>query len=101
LTRNKPFGTARARHHAVELLELEQQPRAMRQIQFALLRDADPPRGAIQQPHAEARFHACQARGDRRRRHAELAGQRRQAAVFDELDKEREIGDRIHLPAHL
>nr|WP_234023437.1 hypothetical protein [Sorangium cellulosum] len=95
-TRRRPLGALRARHGEVRVLELGQDLLAPLVIGGAVVREADAPRGPVQEPHAEplleARDDAAHARG----RQAELLAGAREAARVDDALEDADLAEHVH-----
>jgi len=87
---------AASRHGALQRLQFGEHARAFDQIGLALGREAEPPRGPLQQTHAEAPLERGQALADRGGRHAELLRGGGEAAVLVDGGEEGEIGKAVH-----
>ena len=81
------FGAAAGQRffHGADVVE--DLPRLL-QIAFAVARQADAPRAAVEQAHAQALFHQHQSLADGGRRDAQLARRGRQAAQLGQQHKE-------------
>ncbi|MNN39451.1 hypothetical protein D3C81_1534900 [compost metagenome] len=80
----------------LQFLNLGQDARPFGQVNLAFMRHAHRAGGAIQQAHAKALLEVGQAFGHRRRRHAELARDCRQAALLHQDREKSQIGEIIH-----
>lgn len=79
----------------LHLLDLGQDAPAMGLEVTPVLGEGEVPRGAADQPHAEALLQPRQALADDRQRHAELAGGRGQAAHLSDAGKDRDIDETL------
>ncbi|MNT16117.1 hypothetical protein D3C72_1512060 [compost metagenome] len=79
-----------------EFLQFGQDTPALGQVGLALGRDRQPPRGAVEQPHAQPRLQRRQPLAGRRRRDAKLLRRAGKAAALDQQDEEGEIREGVH-----
>jgi hypothetical protein len=86
-TRSSPRGSAPPRPGLFHGADIVQDLPRLRQVAFALARQADAPRAAVEQAHAQALLHQQQSLGDGGRRDAQLARRGRQAAQLGQQHK--------------
>jgi hypothetical protein len=87
-TRSRPRGVALLRPAAAPVVDLAQDAARVLQVQLALGREAHAAGAAVDQRHAQARFHLRQVLADRRRGDAQLTRRRAQAAGAGQRGRE-------------